>query len=1122
MDTSTERCRESAESSSLFYTESAPGREAIFPDSTHTQPDIQRVVGSSPKCEIPAPSHGIALAGEKRKQPDTQQTAGNASKRIKTAVRCSSVGDSESLRSCASVPRSKPKSFRIAGIPSNWTQHDLLVALRTIDPDFNHRSHQLSLYPACCGHTQTSLVCLDTCTKYFQSLEPNEYKYERVYDTVNKTVADLVFDCHFYDLTPLNKPKGEIVADVVAVTGLAGHAFGSWRSRETQRMWLKDFLPKHVMGIRVMTYGYDSSLVGHTRSRSVLSDYRRNFIQQLENSRSSSESRPIIFLGHSMGGILILQTLVESKRNPRYQHILDSTRGIFFFGTPHQGLRINELKEMIDTEAGGEESRVNLLKQLDEGSEFLETQKEDLLRVWGEFQGKIFSFYETVKTSTVRKLESGKYERGGPEVMMVKNFSSKIYLPYEYRLPVEKNHTDMVKFASEVDTTFQTVVKHMKDCIASTPTPKMLLSAIDRVKLDQFLKMLLKVDQEEYRSTIQSLDCNDPKFYWIFRNVNFRHWRSANHPQVLWLSGPPKCQIHQVSSYIVDSGKALEKQRPVLYFFCSTATGKKPIVTTFVHTLLHQFIQFSPVDKKIWIVRNFLRALLERELASSPTLSHLKSEDSLDTTIKTILDASTNGLWYALKSVLADEQNSELWVVIDGLDEAEHQKGKFVRDVHTFVMHLEGISKVRALLTSRPQAEINEIFNGLPCIEYDKERKEYLASLHFDNIRYGKISEEHKDSLGWLWTHNQYTTWSASDVSRLLYIQGKPGSGKSTLTKYFKDNLLKRESEAKSATVASFFYSYREGALQTSHSNMLRSILYDILYQNEFFFYHFQFEYRRYWVSLRERGHGDLTKWPYELLKRTLSSIGDHLQAERLYLIIDAVDESDDEDRRDILRLLFDLCSKQKRCIVKVFVASRPVVQLEHQIAKFHNIIRLQDETKQDISSFTQSFLRPLLFTDFLDRATQYIVEHAQGVFLWVQLVKGELAGYVEEGASENDIFEFLRGLPTELEDLYEHMLGKLENNKRGLEHGIKMIRFVLFVRRPLAVDELRHALGIPDNPDTEYTPSDEDFQRSIPAKPGESHEIDPMVQRIIHCGGNFLETKGDHGTVMSYAKETP
>jgi hypothetical protein len=381
--------------------------------------------------------------------------------------------------------------------------------------------------------------------------------------------------------------------------------------------------------------------------------------------------------------------------------------------------------------------------------------------------------------------------------------------------------------------------------------------------------------------------------------------------------------------------------------------------------------------------------------------------------------------------------------------------------------------------------------------------------------------------LEWLWTHTQYKEWSSSDVSCLLYVQGKPGSGKSTLTKYFKDNFLKREEGANSAIVSDFFYSYREGELQKSHYNMLRSILYDILIQKESFFPHFQLEHRKYQALLHERSHSDLVEWHYETLKKVLLSLQNHPRAERLYLIIDAVDESDDKDRRNILQLLLDLCSEPKNCVVKIFIASRPVKELEHRTSKFHNFIRLQDETKPDIFRFARSCLEDLNFTSFLDRATRYIVEHAQGVFLWVQLVYEELQDHAEAGLIENDIFEFLRSLPTELEDFYERILVKLgRNNERDLRDGIKMFRFILFARRHLTVAELRHTLGIQDNPDIEFTQSDEDFQRRIPVQPfiaPPSHAvkrqrtIDPMEQRIIHCGGNLLEIKQNCGTVTSY-----
>lgn len=75
---------------------------------------------------------------------------------------------------------------------------------------------------------------------------------------------------------------------MIAVTGLAGHAIGSWRNRETQQMWLKDFLPYDVQNIRIMSYGYDSRLVGHVGEAEIrLLDLQRHFVEQLQNARSS-------------------------------------------------------------------------------------------------------------------------------------------------------------------------------------------------------------------------------------------------------------------------------------------------------------------------------------------------------------------------------------------------------------------------------------------------------------------------------------------------------------------------------------------------------------------------------------------------------------------------------------------------------------------------------------------------------------------------------------------------------------------------------------------------------------------------------------------------------------------
>jgi len=145
--------------------------------------------------------------------------------------------------------------------------------------------------------------------------------------------------------------------------------------------------------------------------------------------------------------------------------------------------------------------------------------------------------------------------------------------------------------------------------------------------------------------------------------------------------------------------------------------------------------------------------------------------------------------------------------------------------------------------------------------------------------------------------------------------------------------------------------------------------------------------------------------------------------------------------------------------------------------------------------------MKELEFGDSLDKATKYIVDNAQGVFIWVELIGKKLKEYDKQGRPRGDIFRFLKSLPKELEDVYKHMLGKMQEEEENIPDGIKIFRFVLFAGRPLTISELLHALRIPDDLLTEFTPLDNFFESEIPEE-----------RYITHCGGNFLETKGHDG----------
>ena len=95
---------------------------------------------------------------------------------------------------------------------------------------------------------------------------------------------------------------------------------------------------------------------------------------------------------------------MQAKTQALYSHILDATRAVFFFGAPHNGLRTAELEAMVqDMSSNPESQSIKLLQQLREGSEFLENQRDELVDIWNG--RKIISYYETVRTPTVKKVQ---------------------------------------------------------------------------------------------------------------------------------------------------------------------------------------------------------------------------------------------------------------------------------------------------------------------------------------------------------------------------------------------------------------------------------------------------------------------------------------------------------------------------------------------------------------------------------------------------------------------------------------------------------------------------------------------------------------------------------------------
>lgn len=75
---------------------------------------------------------------------------------------------------------------------------------------------------------------------------------------------------------------------IIAVTGLGGHALGSFKQRNGPFVWLRDGLPVDEPEMRILSYGYDTTIV-NSSSFQNLTDLARSLRLELEGIQVSLE-----------------------------------------------------------------------------------------------------------------------------------------------------------------------------------------------------------------------------------------------------------------------------------------------------------------------------------------------------------------------------------------------------------------------------------------------------------------------------------------------------------------------------------------------------------------------------------------------------------------------------------------------------------------------------------------------------------------------------------------------------------------------------------------------------------------------------------------------------------------
>uniref|UniRef100_A0A672RUT1 Protein SERAC1 n=1 Tax=Sinocyclocheilus grahami TaxID=75366 RepID=A0A672RUT1_SINGR len=227
-------------------------------------------------------------------------------------------------------------------------------------------------------------------------------------DAVRQKYQDGVYILH-----PQCRTNQPIKADVLFVHGLLGAAFKTWRQKDLDvteddkvegvredytECWPKSWLAADCPNLRILSVEYDTHLSDWKakcpaeNQRKSLAYRSQELLRKLKDAGVGD--RPVVWVAHSMGGLLVKKMLLDASKDPDLSPLIKNTKGILFYSVPHHGTFMAEYSVNV---------RYLLfpsieVKELCRDSPALRDLNENFLNIAKEQEFKVLSFAETLPT----------------------------------------------------------------------------------------------------------------------------------------------------------------------------------------------------------------------------------------------------------------------------------------------------------------------------------------------------------------------------------------------------------------------------------------------------------------------------------------------------------------------------------------------------------------------------------------------------------------------------------------------------------------------------------------------------------------------------------------------------
>jgi ankyrin repeat protein/nucleoside phosphorylase len=320
----------------------------------------------------------------------------------------------------------------------------------------------------------------------------------------------------------------------------------------------------------------------------------------------------------------------------------------------------------------------------------------------------------------------------------------------------------------------------------------------------------------------------------------------------------------------------------------------------------------------------------------------------------------------------------------------------------------------------------------------------------------------------WITHDKSYRAWLNSDGdndsdndgdgdgdTRLLWISGGPGKGKTMMSVFLTEELEKHVTRADNAEVAFFFCSAQDEKRNTAVA-VLRGLVHQIIAKRPQLVKHVLPHF-----ETPERTQQTLSS--LEALWLIFSKLVADAEFGTMFCVLDGLDECHEDSLRAIVprivRLLTSKAPLSTKGTFKLAIVSRDIPGLQGCTR-----LRLDPDNDEKVASDIELFVFARVGElsriegfneDFRVSVQTALLKRAEGTFLWVGFAMHELS----QKQTCCEILEALKDLPSGLPAIYSRMLLRIPARQREVSQAI--LRWVALAARPLQLRELAAAVSI-------------------------------------------------------------